>query len=619
MSETAFPINDLLRRKFQTALLVISLTLCVASTLFLLLFSEKIGFGISLMIGEKLSAGFSTVFSNFIVFIGFLVFVVGIVVVSFLAFIMMVQRVRDIGLIKAAGCPNDMIFGYFMMELLILAFVGCFLGVIFGVIADFVSTIVFNNIGIQTGQGQLGFWLVPIVFVTFFALTLILGVRPVLKAAKVETVKALSPLYYLGLTKEGGFRVGSKSGLDMKIALRSLARHKSATSRIVVCLAAIFLLTTVGIAGGLIADSTTKSWIEKATGRDMFLIAHHDMYDQYARLQAKFSETTERIPFNYTDARYFVPEDMLNQLANMSEIHVDARLMLGMNVTEIPGIIFDEDAGSYTTIGDYQRGTSLVVGVEPTKVLSDWFLKGEFLNEDSILEAVIGDSLALQMFTMPLEQSISVNSIYFDIIGVCIDPINDGNVTYVPLTDLQMITGVTKTNIIMIKVEPSANRAQIVSQLRITIQNMNSEFDVFDLNEVLDKNLDFVGYLWSTIMSLPLFSLFAAFLCLVAYVALTINEQRQELGVLRALGARPATIIRIVSVQNLVVLLSSYAVGVAFGIIVTLMILVPDPVITTYTVTEIAGWLLAALGATFAFGLYPAIRFAKKPILEIMT
>ena len=137
MSETAFPINDLLRRKLQTSLATASLTLCVASTLFLLLFSEKIGFGISLMVEDRLTVGFSMIFSRFIVFIVFLTFVVGAVIMAFMVFVMMSQKVRDIGLIKAAGCPNDLVFGYFMTELLIVAFVGCLLGVVLGVIADF--------------------------------------------------------------------------------------------------------------------------------------------------------------------------------------------------------------------------------------------------------------------------------------------------------------------------------------------------------------------------------------------------------------------------------------------------------------------------------------------------
>ena len=43
MSETAFPVNDLLRRRLQTGLTVVSLTVSVASTLFLLLFAVKSG------------------------------------------------------------------------------------------------------------------------------------------------------------------------------------------------------------------------------------------------------------------------------------------------------------------------------------------------------------------------------------------------------------------------------------------------------------------------------------------------------------------------------------------------------------------------------------------------
>ncbi|MEM2994735.1 MAG: hypothetical protein QXI91_01790 [Candidatus Bathyarchaeia archaeon] len=71
MSETFFPINDLMRRKTQTTLTIISLTLSVASTLFLLLSSDKIGFGISLMVEGKLTAGFSTVLSQFIYLLPF--------------------------------------------------------------------------------------------------------------------------------------------------------------------------------------------------------------------------------------------------------------------------------------------------------------------------------------------------------------------------------------------------------------------------------------------------------------------------------------------------------------------------------------------------------------------
>jgi ABC-type lipoprotein release transport system permease subunit len=66
------------------------------------------------------------------------------------------------------------------------------------------------------------------------------------------------------------------------------------------------------------------------------------------------------------------------------------------------------------------------------------------------------------------------------------------------------------------------------------------------------------------------------------------------------------------------VLLSSYGIGLAFGTIIILLILVEEPVVTIYTLLQIAGWLSVALVATFVSSIYPARRFSKKPLLEIM-
>jgi putative ABC transport system ATP-binding protein len=159
LSETFFPINDLFRRKLQTSLIVISLTLSVASTLFLLLSSDKIGFGISLMAEGILTVGFSIALSRFIIFTGILIFVIGALLISFMVFVMMSQRVRDIGLMKAAGCPNDLIFGYFMNELLIVIFLGCLLGVVLGIAADFALTSILTTLGFQISQKPINFWI----------------------------------------------------------------------------------------------------------------------------------------------------------------------------------------------------------------------------------------------------------------------------------------------------------------------------------------------------------------------------------------------------------------------------------------------------------------------------
>lgn len=619
MSETSFPVSDLLRRKFQTSLVIISLALCVAATVYILLFGNNIGFEILTMAEGKLTAGFSKIFSSFIFLIGVLSVIAGAIVVSFMSFISMTQKVRDIGLIKAAGCPNDLIFGYFMTQLLLIILIGCFLGVVFGILANYASIGLFNFLGIQISQKPVNFWLILSVFVLYFVLALIFGTKTILNVTKVEPTKAISPIYQLGLSKEPGFKVTSKSNLTIKIALRSLFRRKSATIRIILCLSISFTLATMAIAGGVIAKQTTESWVEKAIGRNIVLIAHQDICNQYQLLLSKFFEKRESQSFNYTEEKYLISADLLNRLNSTSGIiSLEARLILEAHVKEIPGEILNEETADVVLVGDNREGRSLIVGVEPEKVLNEWFMDGKFLTENRKWEAVIGDSLAQKMFSMPLNQSIRLLDKNFEVSAVCLDPINNGNVTYVPLKSLQNVTGTLKPNIIMVKVN-QVNRTKILSQINKNVKAVNSEFEIFELEEALDKNLSFLSYIWSIIMSLPLFSLAAASLCLIGYVMLTIAEQHQEFGILRAVGTSPKTIIKIISEQSFIILLSSCAIGIPIGIIITLLILIPEPIVTSYTILKIATWLFAALIMIFVASLYPAAKFARKPILEVMN
>lgn len=181
------------------------------------------------------------------------------------------------------------------------------------------------------------------------------------------------------------------------------------------------------------------------------------------------------------------------------------------------------------------------------------------------------------------------------------------------------MTNLSRPNALMIKVNAPANYAAVVNQFGAIVDSSSPDFEVFELNTELEKSVSFLGYIWSVVMFVPLFSLVSASLCLVGYVTLAISEQRQELGILRALGVKPRSMLGFVSVQTLLILLSSCAVGISFGTIITLMILVPDPVITSFTVLEIAGWLLASVTAMSLLSSYPAARFSGKPLLEAIS
>jgi len=624
MSSANFPANDLLRRRLQTSLTIVTLTLSVASTLFLLLFSSRLGVGISTTTGT-LTQGLSAIFSQFILFIGVLIFAVGAVLTSFIVFLMMAQRTRDFGLIKAAGCPNNLVAGYFMTELLTVTAVGCVLGIVFGFLADLVSaSLVFS------AYTPPNFWFAILVFIVFFILALGFGVQPILKAARMPPIKALSPVNYYGLTSTTKHKAMSRSGLTWRLATRSLFRRQSTSIRIVILLSIVFILLTVSIAGGIIASGTTTSWIQKPFGDNSIVVAYDSMGNQYEHLLSKFSGPTETGVFQYSDPSLAIPNSVIERLNSLSSVDlVDSRLVVDGTVQEVSNFTVNPDTLETIPVGDSREGNSIVIGVDPSQLAGAWSIEGRFLGGDGTLEAVIGDSISHTMYapnpsrrvvlSNPLVQSIRFQNNTFPIVGICVDPINNGYVTYVKLKTLENITGISNSNLLLVKLNPTTDRNSAIGEIRNTIQAVNSDLDVFDLSMIIDKNTSFLSSTWQTVMLLPLFTLISAALSLVGYMMLAVDEQHQEFAVLRAVGAKPGIIPAVSAIQSAIVLVSSFVVGICLGVIITLLILMANPLVTSFTVVEIAAWLVAALLGMFVLSLYPAYRMAKTSILKIMT
>jgi putative ABC transport system permease protein len=184
---------------------------------------------------------------------------------------------------------------------------------------------------------------------------------------------------------------------------------------------------------------------------------------------------------------------------------------------------------------------------------------------------------------------------------------------------LENISGVSNPNLLLVKLNNSTDRSAAVAQIKTLIQAVNPDLNVFELDDVIAKDTNFLASTWQTIMLVPLFTLVSATLCLVGYMMLAVDEQHQEFAVLRAVGAKPKIVIFILAIQSVIVLISSFAVGISLGTIITLLILMQQPLVTGFTILEITVWLLAALAGMFIFSLYPAFRLAKTAILKIMT
>ena len=119
-------------------------------------------------------------------------------------------------------------------------------------------------------------------------------------------------------------------------------------------------------------------------------------------------------------------------------------------------------------------------------------------------------------------------------------------------------------------------------------------------------------------MLMPFFTLASAAFCLVGYMMITVDEQHQEFAVLRAMGAKPKIVVVTLAIQSLILLLSSFGIGILLGTIIT-VIFMQQPVVTGFTMLQITIWLVSALAIMFILSLYPAFRLAKASILKIMT
>ena len=617
MSEISFPIKDLTRRKFQTILTILGLTICTSATVFLVVFGGNLGFEITfLAIEGRLTSGFTNIFSRFILVVGLLNILAGAFATSFLVYLTMSERVRDIGVMKATGCLSGSILGYYVTELSILVFLTCTAGTILGVGLHYFSMNLLNALGFSITR-SLSLWAVLLVFLVLVFVSHIFGVLPIVKAAKVKPAEALSPLYSLGTTFKSGRTFPSRLGFAFRIAYRSMVRRKSATIQAMICLSVVLTLATVTIAGGLIANQTTANYVERAIGKDVVLVAHRNVAENYVDLLSKFLEAKEIEPIDYLDFDLFLSESLAFDLSNVSGVRkVDPRLILEASVLEIPGIVPDpNDPKEAIIIGDSRSGEALILGIDPDMVVNDWLIMGRTFGKTDQKSAIIGDALALNMFADPQNQSIKIfvgNLEILDIVGVCLDPLNNGRVVYMPINALANTLGRPSYNLLFLKIDP-LRRLEVLSEIETEISN--EDLVVVELNEVYGRHADFLNQTWSLIMFLPLFSLATATLCLLSYLMLSISGQQREFGIMRALGTKPGCIMKIVFSQALFITLVGGSIGVSVGLFATLTLLIPDPVVSQNTLVFVAGWLLLALSLLCLSSLYPAAKAAKKSVV----
>jgi len=408
----------------------------------------------------------------------------------------------------------------------------------------------------------------------------------------------------------------SKLGLSFKVAYRTLFRRRSATNLMIICLALVMTLSTMMVTGVTVVNETTQSYVKRAIGENVILIGHPDICTGYKNFLSQLFQTEDEREISYVDPKYSIPEALVLKLKRFQGvIRVDPRLILETRVHEVQGITFvGEDKKRPVFLGDHRSAKALVQGVEPEHVVNEWLVWGRTLNETDLNSVILGDSLNSRIISFPSEQKVRIQDMRFGIAGVVLDPLNSGLVVYAPLNSTSVLFNYTGYNLLQLKID-SSGYLDILSAVKTEIARTG--LDSVELNEIVSSYVDFFDFMWSPYIFLSLSFLGAIVFSLSSYLALNVSEQELDLSIMRALGAKPRTVIKIVLIQALIITLVGGVIGIFAGYSIVFIFLIPDPVFSPSSLVLTFGWLLSALFTFCLSGSYPAFKVLRRSITSL--
>ena len=267
--------------------------------------------------------------------------------------------------------------------------------------------------------------------------------------------------------------------------------------------------------------------------------------------------------------------------------------------------------------------------------------KGRYLNTSDIVSnakvAVIGRKIYEDLFENedPLGKFIEFNGLPFRVIGVFTDEGDDNaeRIIYAPVTTYQRIYGNTDNiDQILLTYNPTydltkalefSNRLESIMKRRHKVApNDQSAIGVWNYAEAFSDISQFTGGLNFMSIVVGLLILIAGIVGIGNIMVFIIKERTKEIGVRKALGAKPGQIIKLVLLESVFITSLSGFIGLLFatGILALIGPLMDFPAFSNPSVsfsTTLTATIILVVSGLIA-GLIPAMKAANiKPIVAL--
>ena len=302
-------------------------------------------------------------------------------------------------------------------------------------------------------------------------------------------------------------------------------------------------------------------------------------------------------------------------------------------------VSYEGKTGNYTVMGDYP---------DFRHIFSFEYQAGRFINQRDIDEtrkvAVIGRAVRDEMFppdVSPIGRYLKISGVYFQIVGITStlrsgqQGDRDAHTVFVPFSTLKSAFHVgDRVGFFAMTAKPGVDGPELERQVRAALAqhhrvSPNDQLAIGSFNAFV-----FFGKLQTFFLVLVVVSWVVGGATLLAGVVgvsnimlITVKERTKEIGVRKALGAAPISIVAMVMKESIVLTAIAGLLGVAAGTFVVaaarvVLEKIPDspmgpPMISFQTVLLAVGVLVTAGGLA---GIMPAAHAASiKPIEALRT
>ncbi|NRQ48178.1 MULTISPECIES: ABC transporter permease [Chryseobacterium] len=289
----------------------------------------------------------------------------------------------------------------------------------------------------------------------------------------------------------------------------------------------------------------------------------------------------------------------------------------------------------YTLTGDYPVGN---------KISEKKLIFGRYLNDADISGnknvAVIGEAIYKNFFDAkknenPIGKSINIKGLFFNVIGVykvakAGGPNNNDTTVFIPLsTFTKIFNDGDKVDFFALVSKPDADLAVVEDLAKAELKKKNNvspedtnAFGTFNLGKMFEKVTGFLTGMQLLTIIVGTLTILAGVIAISNILLITVTERTKEIGIRRALGAKPSEVRNQILLESVVITLASGLLGFIFGIFLLMIIDIMtknQEEFPFYNPTVNYGEVFSAMGVMIVLGLIigliPAQRAVKiRPI-----